>query len=406
MVIKLTINGRFLTQPITGVQRYAREFVTALDRLLDRGAIDAKTWQIRLLHPPDLQPPDLRLSQIEPAAVGRLAGHVWEQLELPQSIRGDVLLCLGNSAPIAHLWQFPTVVTVHDLSFRYFPAAYAKSYRLIYRLLTPLIMRSARAIITVSEAERQAILGYYPQAEQRLYAVQNGGLPATFNLAAEPDNFISPLVPISASPLNPPKLGDFRPVSSQSMSDLEHPIPGCDSPPFVLCVGALSRRKNLPGVLAAVAKINQRQPLNLVIIGSGSQALQQAGINLPPELLDRTRFTGQISDRQLWRYYRSALCLVFPSYYEASGLPPIEAMACGCPVIVSEIPALVERCGEAALYCQPDRVETIVEAIQQLIAQPELRQELRQKGLAQAAKFSWENCVLQTLAIIEKVVQP
>jgi glycosyltransferase involved in cell wall biosynthesis len=383
MVIKLAIDGRFLTQPITGVQRYAREFVTALDQLLDQGAIDAKTWQVRLLHPPNLQLPDLPLSQIEPVTVGQLSGHLWEQLELPQYIRGDVLLCLGNSAPIAHLWRWSTVVTVHDLSFRYFPAAYAKSYRLIYRLLTPLIMQYAKAIITVSEAERQAMLGYYPQAEQRLYAVQNGGLPTTLNLTPDQSTLIDP-----------------------ESTESKHLVADSDSAPFVLCVGALSRRKNLPGVLDAVAQINQQQPLNLVIIGSGSQALQQSGINLPPILLDRTRFTGQISDRDLWGYYRSALCLVFPSYYEASGLPPIEAMACGCPVIAAQIPALVERCGEAALYCQPDQVETIAEAIQQLIEQPELQQELRQKGLAQAAKFSWETCVLQTLAIIEQAVQP
>lgn len=377
MTIHLTINGRFLTQPITGVQRYAREFVSTLDQLLDQGEVDPQLWQVRLLQPTHLYPPTLPLRQIKQHAIGKRSGHFWEQIELPSAVGQDILLCLGNSAPLWQLWRSqPTVVTVHDLSYRYFPQAYSRAYRLAYQLITPAIMNRADAIITVSESERKAILAYYPNAQDRIHAIPNGGFPTS------------------------------DPSLSRSLSELtpaDHPWLFAGQP-FLLYVGSLSQRKNFPGVLQALEILNQHRQIDLVVIGAGSQVLQQVKINLSEELSNRIHFVGQVNDFDtLTHYYRAALALIFPSCYESSGLPPIEAMACGCPVIVSDIPALVERCGPAALYCQAEDVKSISSAIAQLLDQPGLAAELRQKGFQQAAKFSWKTCVLQTLALVEQV---
>ena len=106
----------------------------------------------------------------------------------------------------------------------------------------------------------------------------------------------------------------------------------------------------------------------------------------------------------LIKLYRSASCFVFPSFYESFGFPPLEAMACGCPVVVSNAGSLPEICGDAAVYCDPFNANDIAEKIMLVITNETLQEELRQKGMAQAKKFSWERCARETFAVIEKVL--
>lgn len=113
---------------------------------------------------------------------------------------------------------------------------------------------------------------------------------------------------------------------------------------------------------------------------------------------------GYVSDAELRALYEHAACFVYPSFYEGFGLPPLEAMACGCPVIVSNAASLPEVCGDAALYCNPCSPEDIAEKISLLMADPRLREDLRQKGLERAKQFTWEKCARETFAIIEKVL--
>src|SRR5690606_9183748 len=104
--------------------------------------------------------------------------------------------------------------------------------------------------------------------------------------------------------------------------------------------------------------------------------------------------------RSLLFAYRSAQCFLFPSLYEASPLPPIEAMGCGCPVIAGDIPSLRERCGEAALYCDPRSVDDVVRAVETVLDTPELRHRLRDAGYEQARHYSWHHCSEMTLGAI------
>src|SRR5437868_6974357 len=141
---RVCINGRFLTQPISGVQRYATELVRGLDGLLASGAIDGTRVTFELLVPSRPAARELDLRHITTRVIGTTGGHLWEQSALPRFADGDVLLCLGNSAPLASLvGRMRTVVTIHDLSYRYAPHTYSRSYRLFYRFVTPFIMRFA-----------------------------------------------------------------------------------------------------------------------------------------------------------------------------------------------------------------------------------------------------------------------
>jgi glycosyltransferase involved in cell wall biosynthesis len=361
--MKIVINGRFLTQALTGVQRYARELVQALDPILNtKPELEVEVVSPRL----SKSPPTWR--NIELRQVGYLHGHAWEQFELPWYSRGKTLFCPGNTAPVLSLLGFQrVVVTVHDLSFRHFPDAYSKTFRRWYSFLIPLELRQADAIITVSETERIAILEHYPTASARLHAIPNGCLPA----GVQPDH--------------------------QSLGgDLAHRK-------YVLYVGSLSRHKNFHGALEAAYRLIRKRGFYFVFAGGIAGGIVASDINVPQDVTSHITFAGRVDDPTLFRYYSHAACFLFPSYYEASGLPPLEAMACGCPTIVSNIPALKERCGDAAVYCNPHDIDSITAAVERVMDDDALRSKLRALGYQRAASYTWEACARDTLDLISQL---
>lgn len=358
MTAELVINGRFLTQPVTGVQRYARELLAAIDTLLEH-----RPGLVVILLTPPMSPADVpTLQHIRHRAVGHLRGHAWEQFELPRHVGGATLFCPGNTAPLLSLFRSGrVVVTVHDLSYLYFPDAYSRTFRLLYNRLIPLIMRRADQVITVSQSERAAILRHYPFAGVRLCAIQNGGLPVGI---------------------------------------AEHAAVPAD-PPTVIYVGSLSKRKNFPAMLAAAIRLARKRGTEFAFFGGVSQGLKATLAEVPHDVCGRIHFHGQVNDwEQLLAAYQSASCLLFPSFYEASPLPPIEAMGCGCPVLAGDIPSLRERCGDAARYCDPASEDDIVAELETLLDDPTLREQLRVAGYAQARRYSWARCAEATLDAI------
>ena len=213
------------------------------------------------------------------------------------------------------------------------------------------------------KSERAAISGYYPGVLPRLHAIQNGGLPSGV------DTF----------------LGDGT-KSDQG---------------YILYVGSLSKRKNFFGILQAACRLARKRKFNFVFVGGSAGGIADNSLNVPDDVRSHFTFAGQIDDTvTLIQYYRRAACFLFPSYYEASPLPPIEAMACGCPVIASNIPSLRERCGDAAVYCNPTDIEDIVAAVERVMDDPGIRTSLQTLGRQRSAKYTWERCAAETLDVI------
>ena len=273
--MEIAINGRFLTQNVTGVQRYARELLHSLDAILE----DTADIKITVLSP-SLATAAPVWRNIALHQVGHLRGHAWEQLELPWYSRGRMLFCPANTAPIFSLLTQPVIVTVHDLSYKYFPEAYHPMFRLWYRFLTPLIFRHAKSIITVSESERRAISKHYPRAATRLRAIPNGGFPEGF---------------------------------FTKCSDI---IDRGDS--YILYVGSFSKRKNFPRILETAGRLSRERGFNFVFIGEAAKSLVNSRIHPPEVLTPKITFVGAINDpAELISYYSKAACLLFPSLYES-----------------------------------------------------------------------------------------
>lgn len=351
----IAINGRFLTQGMTGVQRFATEVVAAADALAARGAWPAA----RLLCPPGAREAGLGAFRAE--AVGTRAGQAWEQFDLPRALRGDFLLSLGNTAPL--LARARQAVVIHDAGAFDTPDSYSFAFRSWYRLLQKRLARGGARLLTVSEFSRARI------------AAALGVAPGAIGVVPESGEHML-RIPADGSVL------------------ARH---GLDVARYAVVVGNPAAHKNL-AALTAAADVLGRGGLTLAVAGAADPAVFRSGGGVAAEA---ARVLGRVSDAQLRALYASALCLIFPSRYEGFGLPPLEAMSCGCPVIAAHAGAVPEVCGEAALWFDPAQPATLQDALARLIAQDGLRDGLRRAGLARAARFTWERAARELLALIE-----
>jgi glycosyltransferase involved in cell wall biosynthesis len=356
------INGRFLTQKMTGQQRYSRELVMALDRRLQRHGHCGDTPRFVLLAPAGCdEAPDL--SVIELRRVGRLRGHAWDQVDLAAQAAGGVLLSLCGTGPLAHLRH---IVTIHDAAPFANPQNFTPAFRRAYGVLVPMLAKAARRIVTVSEFSKREIARHCRIDAGKIDIVGNGA-----------DHIVR--APADRSVLEASGLAGRR---------------------YVLAVGSLSVNKNFGLVVEAFRRL-RRDDLVLAVAGG-----QNAGVFAHYQLGDAANVVrlGYVSDAALRALYEDALCFVLPSLYEGFGIPPVEAMLCGCPVIVSTAPALVEVCGDAALVCAPHDADALAQLLGRLADDRDLCEKIRRLGLARGRRFTWDasaerlDGILQALA--------
>lgn len=354
----IQINARFLNQPLTGVQRYSWELLRAWDDLISEGVLEPAVRFTCLTPRSALN--TQHWTHLPSQAVGHLKGNLWEQIDLPLAARAGLLFSPGNIGPYFHPNQ---VVTLHDASVFSFPQAYSFTFRLKYRLIMRQMGRIARRILTVSQFSRRELVRWCGIPEGKIDIIYEG---REHILRAEADAGI-----------------------------LERA--GLSGRPYFLAVGSNSVHKNFQIILDAFARLN-RSDIDLVITGGDfSKVFQSQMYRLPVN----ARRIGYVSDAELKALYQGALGLVFSSRYEGFGIPPLEAMTCGCPVISSSAASLKEVGGDAVIYFDPLDARMLAEQMDKLASDPALRDDLRQKGLKQAGKFSWRQAALETWEILK-----
>lgn len=351
----IAINGRYLTQGTTGVQRFATEIVAAADALAVAGEWPAA----RVLHPAGARDAGLRAFHAE--AVGSRTGQAWEQIDLPRALGGDLLVNLGNTAPVfAGARQ---AVVIHDAGAFDTPESYSFAFRSWYRILQKRLARGGATILTVSEFSRGRI------------ASALGIDPATIGVLPEGGEHV---LRVAAD-------GDVL---------AKHEL---ETARYALVVGNPAAHKNLSALTAAAAVLGQHG-LVLAVAGAADPAVFRTGGGVAAEA---ARVLGRVSDAELRALYENALCLIFPSRYEGFGLPPLEAMVCGCPVVAAHAGAVPEVCGPAALWFDPDQPATLADALTRLIEEDGLREGMRGAGLLRAREFTWERAARALLTHLE-----
>ncbi len=376
----VALNAQLLSTQSTyrsaGVSNYCRHLVQTLGQVaMTQGSAPHFT---AFVNAADFTAPGVEL------AVGpRLLAHppvriAWEQLLLPRELRrrqADLVHGLVNVLPLAT--STPGVVTVHDLSFLRLPQKFPRAKRLYLARLCQASVDRARHVIAVSRQTADDLARFFGTSAARITVIHNG-------------------VDKAFSPGNPAEAEAFR---------ADRSLPAR----YFLYVGTLEPRKNLPTLIRAFARWHasgdpEAHQVKLVL--AGAQGWFYGDIfRLVSELGLRgsVLFPGFVPDAELPQWYRAAEAFVYPSLFEGFGLPVLEAMACGTPVLCSHIGSLTEIVGEAALTVPPMAESEWMAAMALLARQPQLRQELGRRSLAQAQKFSWEATALATLEVYRAV---
>ena len=345
MTDNIRINTRVLSGALTGVQRYVYELSSRIG------------------------------NELEPVSpnngLNGLLGHAWEQLVLPMHLRGKLLWSPSNTGPVLVEKQ---VLTLHDVNPLDNPQWVSKNFARLYRLLLPVLLGRVRKIITVSEFTKSRILYHFPNLETRIDVTP---------LAAD-QRFIA---------VNPSLVSAVK-------SKLNLP-----SGRYFLALGSLEPRKNLHRLLLAWERLLPHLPDDIWLVcvgGKGSERVFGDFVlqNIPRKVF----FAGHVDDVYLPSIYSGAIASIYLSLYEGFGLPPLEAMSCGSPVIASNLASIPEVVGGAGLLVDPYNIDEIIEAILKISRDESLRSNLRQNGLERSQHFSWDKTALQTINILNSCI--
>jgi glycosyltransferase involved in cell wall biosynthesis len=362
----IAINCRVLGKSnLTGVGRYTLELVDSLVARADKDDNFYLIFGIEEL-PERLENRDCIESAHEPAwAHSGVKAHLWEQIRLPRAlIQHDVDLLhtpAGQAPSVARLAQ---VTTIHDLSPLVHPEWFSRGYVTLFKLLTPLSVRTSDHVITVSRFSADEILDQYGLEQSKVSAVPNGvrGLPE----GKCPD--------------------------------------GVDIPDrYFLYVGSRNPRKNLTGLTDAYREYRDRvdDPTEMLLVGPDNDIYSDVDIAPAGGL----QVTGYVSDPELEWLYRNAIAFVYPSLFEGFGLPILEAMNAGTPVITSGRGAMAEVAGDAAILVDPGSPDELATAMTHVEDDPEIREELSMAGRRRAGEFSWKRTAVETVNVYEKVLK-
>jgi glycosyltransferase involved in cell wall biosynthesis len=337
----MKINGRFLTQKMTGVQRFAHELTQQI-----------QTVDTDIICPN--QPLEISLDS-EITKKGKLKSHLWEQLQLPRYCQGELLLNLCNTGPLYYKNQ---IVTVHDLAFLENPQWFSKNFRRFYQFVIPQICNSSKHILTVSEFSKNEIIS---------------------KIGIDPDK-------ISVLP-NGARSEFFKPKESAKRKN------------YILTVSSIDPRKNFRFLIEAFKKWNP-DSVELIIIGDKPKSFKDDPTL--SALCDGSNiiFTGRVSDADLLTYYQEASLFVYPSIYEGFGIPPLEALLCNTPVLLSDIPVFKENYSEIASFSSPTNVDDFSKALKLNYENPT---PVNQRFLNEMkSEFTWENSGFKLKSILEK----
>jgi len=362
-----------------GIGRTTRELVAALARL---PATELPT-QIRLFaaqtRQPDLPPVpgpsfEWRSSRISERWLDRL----WYRLRLPLPVetwagRLDLFHAPDFFLPPT-LPGTRTLVTVHDLSFVRFPDSVMPGMARKLNTWVPRAVARADHITAVSEATRQDLIELYGTPPQKISVLHHG------------------------------VTSDFQPVTDPARLSAVRKNYGLGSNPFILSVGTVQPRKNYRRLIRAMAHVPP--PVSLVIAGGdGWQTGEIYGEVAAQRLEKRVIFAGFVTDADLPALYSAATLFAYPSLYEGFGLPALEAMACGTPVVTADASALPEVVGDAGLLVDPTDENAIAAGINRLLADRDLQRRLSVAGKRRAAQFTWDNSARQLLAIYRRLLE-
>ncbi len=358
---------------------YRQSGVSTYIRHLVRGLADIPLPEETLVYLPSPEPladlPAGLHARVSPFPLRRPVLRIgWENSALPLLLLKDRVRLLHSTMNVAPWWvPCPFVVTVHDLAYLRYPRVHPRGRRAYLTLMTRWTARRVRAVIAVSAYTAQEVERLLGLPSERIVVIYEG---------VDADYQPRPRIEVES----------FR---------REHGLPEH----YILYVGNLEPRKNLPRLIEAYARV--RAPgVSLVLLGPRGWEYDEIFRRVEAlNLSGRVIFPGFVPREELPLWYNGAMIMVYPSLYEGFGLPPLEAMACGTPVLVSSSSSLPEVVGTAGLQVAPDDTDALAAEMQHLLDDPALRSELSQRGMERARLFSWARMAQETADLYRRLLE-
>lgn len=350
----IVINARFLTQETRGVQRFAEQVCLELGAMR-KDLVFVAPHAIRMHESAD---------RLQVRRIGRNTGHLWEQLDLPLWLArhgNPPLVSLCNTAPLAYRNQ---IATHHDITYVRHPESYSRIFRGLYKGITPVLLKRIKALITVSDFSRREISRYYGYPSANICVIPNAVAPA------------------------------FRPFCASAHES--------HSTRYLLAVSSPNAHKNFTRMVAAFLSLEGFDEVELRIVGDSHSVFSAPDYSVNGN--QRIRMLGRLSDAELVQQYQGATAFVFPSLYEGFGIPPLEAQACGCPVIAARAASIPEVLGESVLYFEPLNIEDIARCMSRVLQDATLRNDLRTLGLANAGRYCWKHSAREVSQLIDRTL--
>ncbi|QWI52120.1 glycosyltransferase family 4 protein [Bacillus mycoides] len=354
--MRIYINGRFLTQKTTGVQRVAEELVKEIDVLLNTLKCENEL-EVIILVPKDTIK-TLKLENIKIKKIGILKGHLWEQLILPIYTQNNILINFCNTGPI---YKKNQIVMIHDAAVCTYPEGFSKAFLLWYRFLYSKLSKSAKKIITVSNFSKRELVSYFPSMKSKIDVIYNG---IDHIWERKPEESI---------------------LEKHQLTSGE----------YILAVSSMNPNKNFKVIAEAMTSMTSLKAQVVIVGGKQSKVFANENMESDQDII----WTGYVSDEELVTLYKNAKVFLFPSIYEGFGLPPLEAMAMGCPVIASNAACIPEICGEHATYFDPTNANDLAEKIQ-LVDQSKSSNS-KKEAQQFVEKYNWNDAAMKLLEHIK-----
>lgn len=361
--IRISINGRFLTQELSGMQRYSEQMISSIDSILEHNADVRDNYQFEVLCPKGRRRA-VQWKNIAIREVGISSGHLWEQIDLALAARRSLLINLQSSGPFFHA---RSLLVLHDAAVFAHPEHFSTKYGRFHRFLRPKLCRRAIARVTITDFSRRE-LAKFCKVDADSFTILGDSAEHILQLASD------------------------QSIVSRS---------GLEAGRYALFVGNQSPNKNAALAIEAFCQANLTGWKLALVGGASARVFGKVGEATGTNVVR----LGRVNDAQLKALYENAGMFLFPSRYEGFGVPPLEAMSLGCPVVSSNSSAMPEVLGDAACFFSIDDKQEFIRAIVEVASDETLRGALKQRGDARAKMYSWTKSGEGLLSLVKQITK-